>query len=339
MTARLWRTSRRTALATAALLAGLAPACTPRAVAYRPDPEGPPAMAGEAHFTLAEVLVPSQATDLGVVVRVDATSEVVVTAAHVAPARAEACQADPSTGVIAAAVVSVDGQRQWQRPLRLRGSHLLTLEFPIATGERIEDGRWAPLETVDLAVTDASVLTGAPADDSRCVRLPLQSPGGRLQRRGGWSAGYSLRLDQSWVEGVSGVARLGRWLGPVRVGAELGAGARRCPNCPSPLYVSAPVALTIEAIVAARSGIGLGFELAYTARPMIGPDAGDRYLLFGPRLALRFVSAAPREGGLPGGPQQRYSSFDVLIARETAAGVNHWAATIVGVGWSWDRGF
>lgn len=324
-----------TSRARSALLAtlGLSLACAPRTLVYLPDTGVTPTNVGPGRFTLTEVQTPASTTGLGVVLQVDATTDLAITAAHATPAAAKPCAGSDAPGAVAVAVMSLDGQRQWQRPLRLSGHHALTLEFPIPSADELdEEEGFAPLEAVDVTFTDG---TGG----SHCARLPLRTPQGGWMRRGPWSWGRGVRLDSPFLDAFTGVVRLGRWLGPLRLGGELGASARRCPDCLSALYVAAPAALTLEVVAATRSGKGLGLELAYAVRPILGAEAGDRYLLHGPRVTLRFVAAAPRTFGLPGGPQHRFTSFDLILARSNAAGIEHWAQTVFSVGWTWDGGF
>jgi hypothetical protein len=319
-------------IATTTAVLALSLACTPRALTYVPDPALAPVSAGRTRLTLTEVQAPATATSLGVGLDVEASEALAITGAHLVPAGAKACAGAEEAGAIAAAVISVDGQRAWQRPLPVEGRHTLTLEFALPPIDKDHDGDHRPtLEAVDVAFT-----VGAGA---RCVRLPLRAPQGRLERRGSWSWGRAFRLEPPALEGFAGAARLGRWLGPVRVGAELGGAVRRCSACLSPLYFAAPAALTLEAVGASRTGYGAGLELAYVVRPTWGPDQGDTYLLHGPRVTLRIVSAAPRTFGLPGGPQRRFTSFDLILARYTDVEVPNWAQTVFSIGWTWDRGF
>lgn len=320
----------RIAAMTAILVLSLA--CTPRALTYIPDPGVAPVSAGRTRITLTEVQAPATATSLGVELDVEASEALAITGAHLVPAGAKACEGPQAAGAIAVAVMSLDGQHQWRRPLPVDGRHTVTLQFALPPVDDDHDDDHRPtLDAVDVAFT---VKAGA-----RCVRFPLRAFEGRLQRRNPWSWGRTFRIEPPALDAFAGAARLGRWMGPVRVGAELGGAVRRCGHCLSPLYLAAPAALTIEAVGASRTGLGLGLELAYSVRPTCGPDQGDTYLLHGPRVTLRIVSAAPRTFGLPGGPQRRYTSFDLILAHQTSVGVPNWAQTVFSVGWTWDRGF
>lgn len=311
-------------------LVALSFACTPRALTYVPDPGVASTSVGRARFTLTEVQAPAVATGLGVVLDVEAPGSLTITAAHAVPSGAKACGGD-ALGALAAAVMSIDGQRQWQRPLRVDGRRAVTLEFALPPADDVHDDDHRPtLEAVDVAFTIGV--------EQRCARVPLRAADGRLARVSPWSWGRLVRIEAG-ADAYAGALRLGRWQGPLRLGGELGAAVRRCTNCLSPLYLAAPAALTLETIVATRTGLGVGLELAYAIRPTLGADAGDRYLLHGPRVTLRIVSAAPRTFGLPGGPQRRFASFDLVLAHQVAAGVDHWAQTVFSLGWTWDRGF
>jgi hypothetical protein len=313
-----------------ALLA-LSVACTPRALVYVPDPGVPSTSVGRTRITLTEVQAPAEATGLGVVLDVEAPGALTITAAHAVPSGAKACDGD-APGALAAAVMSIDGQRQWQRPLRVEGRRAVTLEFALPPADSTHDADHRPaLESVDVAF-----IAGA---GPQCARVPLGTPDGRLVRVSPWSWGRSVRIEAPALDAYAGALRLGRWVGPLRLGGELGVGVRRCTSCLSPLYLAAPAALTLETIVATRTGLGVGVELAYAVRPTLGADAGDRYLLHGPRVTLRIISAAPRTFGLPGGPRRRFASFDLVFAHQVAAGVDHWAQTVFSLGWTWDRGF
>ena len=229
-----------------------------------------------------------------------------------------------------AGTMAVDGVTSWARPLVVVAGQTLEIAFPVADA-RGELGAVLPAPaTVDLRVG----ARGAPA---RCERVPLPPPSA-WRKAGRWSWGARVLLEPPGLPAASVEARVGRWLGPLRVGAELGVSMRQCGACLSALYLGLPVALTAEMAAAMRPGAALGLELAYTARPVRGTDDGDHYLLYGPRVTLRLGAAAPRDDGLPGGPMVGLNTFDIWWARVSAAGVAHWSQSLLGIGWSWDVG-
>jgi len=249
-----------------------------------------------------------------------------VTEAWLAPAAAPPCEGRR------AAELAVDGAASWTRPVVVGGEQALDVSFPVPPVVESDDSQAAMPATVDLWVE------GRGPEGARCVRVPLPDPA-RWRRTGHWSWGGRVELEPPELPASSVVARLGRWMGPLRVGAELGVSLRACDACLSALYLGLPMALTAEVMPSNRAGIAVGLEAAYTARPLRGVGDGDRYFVHGPRVTLRLGGAAPRADGLPGGPQVRYGAFDVWWTRWTAVGVDHWSQTLFGVGWTWDEGF
>jgi hypothetical protein len=247
-----------------------------------------------------------------------------VEAAWLAPAGGAPCEGRP------AAEIAIDDTTSWARPIAVAGGQAVELSFPVPA--RMGDDVVAPPApaNVDLRVV-------SPGEAARCVRVPLPALTS-WRRAGPWSWGGRVALEAPEIPASSVVARVGRWWGPLRLGAELGVSVRPCNACLSALYLGLPVALTAEVTRALRWGAALGVEVAYTARPLRGVGDGDRYLLLGPRVTLRLGAAAPRDDGLPGGPSVRLSALDVWWARVTAAGVENWSQTLFGVGWTWDEG-
>ncbi len=301
-------------------------ACVPRPLAYQAAP--PPSIADhDTRLAITDVLVPADTADLGAIVQVEGAGSVRITSARLAPARGEPCR-----GGWPAGVVSAGGRRRWERPLPVAPGERVTFEFPVTPEAPEAIGQLAEPETLDIEVqTDAGA--------ARCVRLALPMADSALRRRRAWSWGGSLRLDPPIMNAFSGAVRAGRWLGPLRMGAELGLALRRCTDCLSPLYLSAPAALTIEALPALRAGFGVGLEAAYAVAPTVGADGGDTYLLHGPRLTVRLAAAARRTPHLPGGAQRRYSSVDFIVGFSRAVGVAHWSQTLFSMGFTWDEGF
>jgi hypothetical protein len=311
------------ALATAALTG-----CAARRLAYVVD--APPDVAAEdAANRPPRVVAAAMTSDRGLVavsLRWPSSSELRVEEAWLAPAGGAPCEGR------LAATMAVDGATSWDRPVTVGPDQALEIAFPLSMSDaRSEVGAPPPAPaTVDLRVG----ARGAPA---RCERVPWPSPSS-WRKAGRWSAGARILFEPPGPPAASAVARVGRWVGPLRVGAELGVSMRQCAACLSALYLGLPAALTAEVAAATRAGVALGLELAYTARPVRGTDAGDHYLLYGPRVTLRFGAAAPRNDGLPGGPMLSLDTFDLWWAHVAAAGVAHWSQTLFGVGWSWDVG-
>jgi hypothetical protein len=125
--------------------------------------------------------------------------------------------------------LTVDEKLRWLRPVPIDGRHDVIVTFPQDAG--------------------LDVLTQRPALDlvldtprgERCVRVPVSGPEPELawRRSFDWSVSYAARVARP-SEPLGAVedrwsfdAGFGRWLGPLRVMAELGAGATDCrSDCP-----------------------------------------------------------------------------------------------------------
>jgi hypothetical protein len=123
----------------------------------------------------------------------------------------------------------VDDELHWLRPVAIEGSHQLVLSFPQGAGLDLLEQR----AVVDLVVYGARGKT--------CVRVPVSGNEPELawQRSFDWSASLALRMahPSSPVGGVedrwSFDVGIGRWLGPVRLSAEVGSGDTDCrSDCP-----------------------------------------------------------------------------------------------------------
>jgi hypothetical protein len=313
-------------MASFALLGAASLGCAPRQLAYRVDaPPGPAAPPSAPRVEGASLS--SDGRGLAVALRWPSPG---------AEARLEgawlAFAADAPCGEGRAhTAIAVDGVTTWARPVVVAAGHVVEIAFPLRVPLDDEVTDPAPVATaVDL-------LARTPGEAAICERVPLPAAAS-WHKIGRWSWGASVRLESAilLLSSSSVVARVGRWLGPLRLGAELGVSLRRCVPCFSALYLGAPAALTAQVMPALRFGAALGLEVAYTVRPLWGPEDGDHYLLHGPRITLRLGGVAPRNGTVPGGPQVRSSTFDVWWTRWWAAGVDHWSETLVGVGWTWD---
>jgi hypothetical protein len=304
-------------------LAVASAACAPRRLPYLVEA---PASAPEVPRVVAAALT-SDRGRIAVVLEWPSTEGAArVGEAWLAPAGGAPCEGRP------AAEIAVDGTTTWARPITVAGGQAIELSFPVpaTVADNVVADAPPPPANVDLRVD-------APHEAARCVRVALPAPT-RWRRAGGWSWGGRVAVEAPQLPASSVVARVGRWWGPLRLGAELGVSLRPCDACLSALYLGLPTALTAEVTRALRWGAALGVEVAYTARPVRGVGDGDRYLLLGPRVTLRLGGAAPRVDGLPGGPSVRLSALDVWWARVTAAGVAQWSQTLFGIGWTWDEG-
>jgi hypothetical protein len=323
-------TSAAGALCLAGVIAALASGCASHAVVYKSDAPMTPATSstsGASRFVVADVVVPSSGPGLATVIDADVPAGTTMGAARLAPAGGAACASGNPV-----AVVSIDGRPHWERPLSLAGRQRLTLDFPLRGWSMNGDGQRPTFETIDLTLATASGGAG-------CLRLPLPQAD-RLRKRSAWSVGGNFSFEPPFLAAYSGVARLGRWFGPLRVGAELGASILRCIDCVSTIHLGAPAALTVEVVAAKGLGIGIGIEAAYTARPVIGLGGSDRdrYFIQGPRATVRLLVTTPRDRDRPGGPQLGYGSLDLWLARWSATGDEHWSETLLGLGVTWDSG-
>ena len=123
----------------------------------------------------------------------------------------------------------VDEKLRWLRPVPLEGRHDIIVTFPQAAGLDL----LAQRPVLDLVLETPR--------GERCVRVRVSGPEPELawRRSFDWSVSYAVRaahpseplgaVEDRW----SFDAGFGRWLGPLRLMAELGAGATDCrSDCP-----------------------------------------------------------------------------------------------------------
>jgi hypothetical protein len=217
--------------------------------------------------------------------------------ARLAPAAAAPCTAGARPRLVA-----VDGQDHRERPVGLRagGPQRLRLDY---AGTELLDGSGGAV--VDL------VVAGGGGQRWHCLRLPLTGGDPRLGWRSsaGWALGGSLRLDGT----IFGIVRLGRWVGPVRIGAEAGIGLTDClVACPAkepllPAYRNYPTALTADVFPLRIAAFALGFEGA--VETFWRSEQGDPASAV--RVTVRLALAPPARNGLPRGPHMAFGSLDL----------------------------
>jgi hypothetical protein len=303
------------------LLLLLLAACAPRHVRYRPLAP----LVAEAAGARAEVHAIETATSpTGFVVAAS-----VAAPGALAGARLSSQSAQPCTGSgPAAAVIEVDGAARAERPLPLGPAPKnLRLAFPNDTGGP-RDMQWSGF--LDLALTDGARTS--------CLRTPLAghevTQGWR--RASAWSMGWNLWFFPPFYLGAS----LGRWLGPLRLGADLGASSYQCPTCtPGAGYLLVPASLTAESYLSEPStGVAAGLKLAYDVAPgfAVSRDRRDGVLLHGPRVELKLAITQPSYG-LPHGPQTFAWYLTAMFGRWGPHGPSG-GSSFAGVGLGWDHG-
>jgi hypothetical protein len=165
--------------------------------------------------------------------------------------------------------------------------------------------RQSEIEERDLlrkssAMLDLKIMGGEQDDSSDCVRLPIaqSTEPDEWEYMPSWFVGLGYRLQGfsrtvGWLDWSGAfVFRLGRWLGPVRLRAELGYWLSRADVDGDSRrrlhFVPAAIAADVSILRTGQSGIGI--ELGYELTTVI-PDsaADDPVYLHGPRLGLKYT--------------------------------------------------
>ncbi len=200
------------------------------------------------------------------------------------------------------------GQRRWDRPIGVEGTHKLAATFIGAT---------ALMRDADTVLDVELASAGEPS----CVRVALEPHGRDSAPRGTprWTVGGVLR--GGFPTGVGRYAmiddelRFLYWFPRLAVGAELGWTLSNCSKTCGNYQV--PLWLLAETIALERRGFGLGVSAAYGLS--YGPDggAGPDVWLHGPRLALHLLHLVPPVGAAGGGPT-RGKGIEVSLAYQRA---------------------
>lgn len=212
----------------------------------------------------------------------------------------------------------VDGKAQWLRPVPTAGEHRVVLTFPA----RGAAGLLEQSPVIDL------VLVGQDDKTESCLRLPLSSGSSELawERPVHWSADLGARgtftshplgsVDSGWSIDLG----VGRFVGPLRIRVELGAGLADCNGyCPPEPsgghgFWLFPARLAVDGYLYETSGFGLAAEVSYrqlfASRP--NPDNSTRWESSGgPTAALRFDLTQGSPAGWPGGGRQSALGLEI----------------------------
>ncbi len=232
-----------------------------------------------------------------------ASAPAMIARAALSSASAAACAAG-----IEAQTIELDGQRRWDRPIGVEGTHKLAATFIGAT---------ALMRDADTVLDVELASAGEPS----CVRVALEPHGRDSAPRGTprWTVGGVLR--GGFPTGVGRYAmiddelRFLYWFPRLAVGAELGWTLSNCSKTCGNYQV--PLWLLAETIALERRGFGLGVSAAYGLS--YGPDggAGPDVWLHGPRLALHLLHLVPPVGAAGGGPT-RGKGIEVSLAYQRA---------------------
>jgi hypothetical protein len=301
----------RNLLVTLALTGGLA-ACT--SVRYEPSRARTASEPGVS-VEITEVSTHAVANAFRIELLVDTIEPIELESIRLAPTERTGC----SSGMPPSAI-EVDGQPLGELTGPISGRRRLTLVYPFTLGPGVlPDQRMS----VDLRLS----TTGG----QRCLRVPF---GGEPSERS-WdqttlfsqSYGFELEIPLQPVAGIAYVAtvpvKIGRWLGPVRVGLQPGlGGVAVCQKsvCPPDgddrrAGFVLPLGASVETYFWNPEPWLLGAELRYGTRWVFieRSDGDEVVLIHAPELALQFGIAAPaRMGpGFEGGP--RRGSFDLEL--------------------------
>ena len=187
---------------------------------------------------------------------------------------------------------------------------------------------------------DSVVDVQLDAPGEPCLRVPFAGAAPSLAWPNGrrWFAGMAFRYSfvTPTIDGahevVSLAVRAGRWLGPVRVTAEAGAGLHGCRDgCAGGGFQWLEGALGVEGFIVRRDGWALGVDGSYTVLPAVGDPTSNQRLVHGPRLSVRLVRTEKTYPGLPSGPEVRSHGLEVFAAERFFAGDSR-AGLVVGVG-------
>ena len=223
-----------------------------------------------------------------------------------------------------AATIEVDGALHVERPLLLANHTLdLRLGFP-------SEALFGPRDMHRDGFLDLEIEA---AGRRGCMRIPLVGDAITWRKVSRWSAGWDLGFYPPFSLGFS----LGRWLGPVRLGAEVGASSYQCSACARGAgYLLLPVSVTAESYLYSGMGVGLGLALAYDGVPGFAvAGRKDAVFLHGPRAGLKLAITQPARG-LEYGPV--VASWYVSAYRgswgtgDPFEGAGYWA---FGLGWDY----
>jgi hypothetical protein len=253
-------------------------ACAPSNIQHRPQS---PIVADhdDQHAEVTGIIVAGAPT--GYVVQMQLRAPGTLRAARLASSSAAPCDGSGP----GASTIELGGTIHVERPLVLADRSIdLRLGFPseVFFGPRDMSGDgFVDLETV------AAGRTG-------CMRVPLFSDAITWRKVSRWSMGWNVGLFPPFSLGFS----LGRWLGPVRLGAELGASSYQCDACARGAgHLLVPASVTVESYLYSRVGVGLGLQLAYDAVPAFAVGARkDALFLHGPRVGVKLAVTQPARG-------------------------------------------
>jgi hypothetical protein len=317
------------ALAAIGLAGSLPSACTP-AKPYRPVV--PSAHRASVQGLEAEIVQIETAYGFRVLLKVRGDRDARITRALLAPSAASPCR----EGVRDEGLL-VDGKVEWLRPVRVSGEHEVLVTFPAgAAGDLI-----AKTPVVDLVLPTET----KGADD--CLRLPIsgEAPELALARDMSWSVNWAARLvypshpvrsvDNGWSLDFGA----GRWFGPIRARAEVGAGISDCKgDCPPQPHGGEgftwfPLRLALDGYVFETRGFGIAAELGYelSSARRLNPDESTRWETnHGPRGAVRLDFTPLMPQGWPWGGRQ--SAFGLELSLGRWASEEDGAALVWGIG-------
>ncbi len=251
-------------------------------------------------------------------VRLDAGARADVVDLSWSPASAPRCQgsrhaldilvddSEPIHGVwIPGAMNAPQPQVHWERPIALRGEHVITGRF--AGDDDKDEGLLASPSVIDVEL----VLHEAAGDRGVCVRVPATGPGVVFHRDDvRWSVGGRLSWRRSLAFSESSTLAVGlavgRWVGPVRLGlaGTIGGadtstdgprGTRGCyinsgPDCDDIFFGTA--ALEAGGLAWRWGRLGLGWSASYeTIFASVTPSSPEH-----PGVLTHAISGGPRVG-------------------------------------------
>jgi hypothetical protein len=216
----------------------------------------------------------------------------------------------------------------------------------VRTGPRRFELSFLRQDPADPLRGDSAVDLQLDTPAAGCLRVPFagENPALHWSGAGRWYAGMALRYAIV-APGIGGArealslsVRVGRWVGPLRVTGEVGAGLHGCNGtCAGGDFEWLEGSLGLEGFIVRRDGWTLSLEAAYEALPGVGHPDSNQTLVHGPRLSVRLLRTERWHAGLPSGPEVRTSGLELFAGERFYSGAQV-GGLVVGVGIVGDEG-
>ena len=243
---------------------------------------------------------------------VEALAPVQIRRILLAPSDAEPCREG-----IRESDARLDRQTIWARPIEVSGRHELDVRFGVAAAVQLT----AQPASLDL------VLAGQAGQPDQCLRVALNG----YEPRQAWNAQTSATVGAAVrvmapVHSLNGVdtgwsvdTRIGGYVGPLRLAAEVGVGGAHCgERCyGSGLgFTWLPLGVSTHWFAYDAKGSALDVGLAYRLT-LAGVSHGQEsrsVIIQAPELRLRWAGTVQRGPGLPSGARIGSAGYELFAS-------------------------